>query len=165
MRVAREGDGVRVDLEEVEVELLRALPGGLRTLLDEPDPDDPAVTRLFPAAVSGDDEADHELRRLIFDDLVRSRLEGLEVVGSMLERGEQRRGRLRLHLSDDEPEALLGILNDIRLTLWARLGIDELDRDAIGLDHPAAPTLAVVDHLAWFQEELLRVIDPPSVAG
>jgi hypothetical protein len=53
----------------------------------------------------------------------------------------------------------------VRLTLGARIGIEHLDRDEIGADHPAAPTLAVMNHLAWIQEEILRVVDPPSVGG
>lgn len=154
---------MRVELEDFEHDLLRSLPVALRALLDDPDPRDPAFGRLFPAAVPGDDEADAELRHFIYEDLLRSRLEALDDVGAILDRATPRRGRLRVDLVEDEPALLLGVLNDVRLTLGARVGIDRLDRDEIDIEHPAAPTLAVMDHLGWFQEQLLRAIDPVSL--
>lgn len=163
MRVRREGDAVRVELEDFEVELLRQLPEGLRALLSDAEPDDPAIARLFPATVWADDDADAELRRLIYDDLLAARLDALDDIGAILDRGTERRGRLRVDLVEDEPALFLGVLNDIRLTLGARVGIEHLDRDRIDESHPAVPTLAVMDHLAWLQEQLLRVIDPASV--
>lgn len=162
-RIRPEGEGVRMELEDFEAELLRSLPAGVRTLLEDPDPADPAVARLFPTCVPDDDTLDTEVRRLIFDDLLRDRLEALDALVAILERGSIHRGRLRVDLVDDEPALVLGVLNDVRLTLGARVGIDRLDRDEIDVDHPAAPTLAVIDHLAWIQEQLLRAIDPSSV--
>lgn len=154
---------MRVELEDFEVDLLRSLPGGLRALLDERDHDDPAMARLFPTAVVDDDDADDELRRFIFEDLLEARLDALAEVEAILDRGVERRGKLRIDLVEDEPALVLGVLNDIRLTLGARIGMEHLDRDEIDLHHPAAATLAVMDHLGWFQEQLLRAIDPVSV--
>ena len=154
-----------MELEDFELELLRSLRTGLRALLDDPTPQDPVVQRLFPVAVVGDDAADAELRRLLWDDLLRDRLHGLDAVAAILARGQKHRGRFRVDLEEDEPTLVLGVLNDIRLTLGARLGIEHLDRDEVDEQHPAAPTLAVMDHLAWLQEDLLRVLDPPSVRG
>ncbi len=162
-RVRRQGDHIRLELEPFELGLLRLLPETLEALLEDPDPADPAMARLFPACVVADDQADAELRRLIFDDLLRSRLEGVRALRTILDRAERRRGRYRVELVEDEPALVLGVLNDVRLTLGARVGIERLDRADIDLTHPAAATLATVDHLAWIQEELLRVIDPPSV--
>lgn len=162
-RARRVGDAVRLELEEFEVELLRTLPVGLRSLLADPDTTDPVVARLFPACVSGDEEIDSEVRRLIFDDLLRERLAGLEALTAILDRSVKRRGRFRVDLVADEPELVLGVLNDLRLTLGARIGIEHLDRDDLPSHHPVVPTLAVMDHLGWLQEQLLRVIDSPSV--
>ncbi len=164
-RARRMGDAVRLELEEFEVELLRTLPAGLRTLLEHPDTTDPVVARLFPACVSGDQETDLEVRRLIFDDLLRERLAGLEELIGILDRGVVRRGRLRVDLVAHEPELVLGVLNDLRLTLGARIGIEHLDRDNVPHDHPVVPTLALMDHLAWLQEQLLRVLDAPGSLG
>lgn len=164
-RVRQEGDRVRFELEDFEVELLRSLPTGLRSLLENPDTNDPVVARLFPACVAEDDRADAEVRRLIFDDLLRERLTGLDALVAILDRGTTRWGRLRVDLVEDEPALVLGVLNDLRLTLGARIGVEHLDRDEVDATHPAAPTLAVMDHLALLQEQLLRVIDPVSVRG
>jgi hypothetical protein len=156
---------VVLTLERVEARLLRDLPGQLRTLIEDPDPDDPAVARLFPTAVAGDDEADAEVRRLIFDDLLRERLDALEEVSEVLASGTSTRwGRVEVELTGEQPHLVLGVLNDIRLTLGARVGIERLDREEVDRDHPAAATVAVIDHLAWIQEVLLRVVDPPSAA-
>jgi hypothetical protein len=56
-RIRPDGDGVRLELEPFEVELLRSLPGGVRALLSDPDPDDPAVEPLTEQVV--EDEASH----------------------------------------------------------------------------------------------------------
>lgn len=161
-----EVDGtVRLELDPFEYELLQSLPGELRSLLEDPDPADPAVERLFPTAVVDDERTDAEVRELIHDDLLRERLDGLDAMADILQRGERRRGRIRVDLVDDEPALVLGVLNDVRLTLACRVGLDRLERDEIGPEHPAAPTIAVVNHLAWIQEQLLHVIDPPSVDG
>ncbi len=162
-RARRIGDAVRLELEEFEVELLRALPAGLGALLADPHTDDPVVSRLFPACVAGDRDTDLEVRRLIFEDLLRERLAGLEALSAILDRGVTRRGRLRVELVAEEPELVLGVLNDLRLMLGARIGIEHLDRDDLPSHHPALPTLAVMDHLGWLQEQLLRVLDSASV--
>lgn len=159
----RTDDEVVLRLEPFEIELLRSLPAALRSLLDDPDPDDPAVARLFPACVIGDDEVDAEVRELIHEDVLRSRLEALDTFVEVLQRGERQRGKVVLRLVEDEPPMVLGVLNDVRITLGERVGIGRLDRDQIDRDHPAAQTIAVMDHLAWVQEEILRAIDPPSV--
>ncbi len=162
-RARRVGDAVRLELEDFEVELLRQLPAGLRTLLADPDTTDPVVSRLFPACVAGDQETDLEVRQLIFHDLLRERLAGLDALTAILDRGATRRGRFRVELVEEEPELVLGVLNDLRLTLGARVGIEHLDRDNLSSHDPVLPTLAIMDHLGWLQEQLLRVIDAGSV--
>lgn len=162
-RVKRTGDHVRVELEDFELELLRSLPEEVRQLLTTGDSDDPAFSRLFPACVTGDADEDDEVRRLIHDDVLRERLDGLDAVAEVLERAEPHRGRHRVDLDDEETALLLGVLNDVRLTLGSRVGIEHLERDDIDDDHPAMPALAVMDHLAWIQESLIRALDPPSV--
>lgn len=163
-RVRRHGDAIRMELEPFEVDLLRTLRDSLRSWLTDPDPEDPVIQRLFPRCVPEDDLIDAEVRALIYDDLLRDRLGGLDALVAILDRGTRHRGRIRVDLVEDEPGLVLGVLNDIRLALGARIGIDHLDRDAISEDHPAAWPLAVMDHLAYLQHELLAVIDPPSVA-
>lgn len=160
------GDGVRLELEDFEVELLRSLPAALRALLEEgAAADDPVLGRLFPAVAPDDEDTDAEVRRLIYDDLLHERLDALERFGELLDGARHRRGRTVIDLDDEDTAMALKVLNDVRLTLGMRVGITALDRDEVDERHPAYPTLAVMDHLAWIQEELLSVVDPPSVGG
>lgn len=156
--------GVRMQLRDEEVALLRRLRDELAAVL-RGDTDDEIVRRLFPAAVSGDDEADVELRRLMHDDLLQSRLTALDELLGYLDRAHRVRRRQVVDLVEGEPVLVLGVLNDLRLALGARVGFDVLEgRDTITPDDPRVPSLAVMDHLAMWQEQLLAVLDPVSTA-
>jgi hypothetical protein len=160
----RHGDAIRANLTEVEERLLRSARDQLREALTADDPTDPVIERLYPSTVLGDAEADHELRGLLKDDLLTVRLAGLDALVAVLDRGTHHRHGLRVELRDDEPLLVLGVLNDLRLAIGARLGIERIERDAIDPDDPLAYRIAVMDHLAWWQEELLAIIDPAAVA-
>jgi len=160
----RHGDRIRMHLQPVEVELLRRMREGLRAVLDEGDRDDPVVARLFPSAVSDDPEADDELRGLLYDDLLAARLTGLDELVALLDGGTRHRGGLRVELDGEAAVLVLGVLNDLRLAIGARIGTEQLDRDAVGDDPDLAQRVAVMDHLAWLQEQLLAELDPPSVS-
>jgi hypothetical protein len=160
----RHGDRIRMQLEPIEAELLRTTRDGLRSALAGGDLDDPIVQRLFPRALEGDEEGDAELRRLLHDDLLAARLSGLDALVELLDRGREHRGTLRVDLRDDEPLLVLGVLNDLRLAIGARVGIEDLDRTQLTEDDPVTYRLAVMDHLAGMQEQLLAILDPPSVS-
>lgn len=160
----RHGNHVRMELDSWEADLLRTVRDGVRELLESPDHSDPAIGRLFPNAVVDDDIVDIEVRNLIYDDLLAARLQALDEVVAILDRASTHRGRLRTDLDDEEANLVLGVLNDLRLTLGARIGIERLDRGEVDEDHPAAWSLAVMDHFAWWQEQLLQVLDPSSVS-
>jgi len=158
-------DGVRMSLRDEEVALLRRLRDELQAVLHEGDHDDAVTRRFFPAAVVDDDEADDELRRLMHDDLLQSRLTALDEVLGYLDRARRERRRHVVDLVEGEPVLVLGVLNDMRLALGARVGFDLLEgRDELTPDDPRVPSLAVMDHLAMWQEQLLAVLDPVSTA-
>lgn len=158
------GQGVRMQLRDEEVALLRRLRDELAAVLHG-DTDDEIVRRLFPAAVTGDDDADEELRRLMHDDLLQSRLTALDEVLAYLDRGQRVRRRLVVDLVEGEPVLVLGVLNDLRLALGARIGFDALEeRGTFPPDDPRVPSLAVMDYLAMWQEQLLAVLDPVSTS-
>ena len=143
-------------LGDAELALIVRLVGQLDEVLDGPT-DDPVVQRLFPAAIEGDDEADAELRALLAGDLLLSRHEACAAVQQALARAEPaRRGALRVVLREDEPDLVLQVLNDVRLALGARIGIDVVaDRDRAE-DEATLAALASMDLLAWFQEQLIE---------
>lgn len=159
----RRGDAIVASFLPPELELLRAARDQLRASLEHPDPDDPVIARLFPSTVLGDEQADRELRGLVHDDLRGVRLAGLEELVAILDRARSSRGRFRVELVDDEPALLLGVLNDLRLAIGARLGIEELDHEQVDPDGPVGYRLAVMEHLAWWQEQLLAILDPEAV--
>lgn len=160
----RQGDRIRWDLESYEITLLTDLRASLRRLLEHGDPHDPVIARLFPRVVADDDAADAELRMLMGMELLTARIEGLEALLEVLTRARPHRGgRLRVELEDDEPPLVLGVLNDLRLALGAQVGIEQLERRSVDEDDPVAWSLAVMDHLAWLQEQLIAIIDPTAV--
>jgi hypothetical protein len=154
---------VRWTLGEVEVDLLRTLTTSLAQLLAGRDPHDAAVQRLFPATVVGDDDADEELRGLIHDDLAGVKQAGLDALVALLDGGERRGATLRVELSPEDTLLVLGVLNDIRLAIGARIGVTELDRGQVERDSTLGQRLAVMDHLGLWQELLLEIVDPPAV--
>lgn len=160
----RVGDRIRMRLASAEFELLQQLHSGLEATLAQPDHDDPVIDRLFPIAVSGDDAATDggAVRRMLRDELLESRREGLRALAAILERMEEHRGGLRTDLVDDEPQVVLGVLNDLRLAIGARIGMEYVDR-AAALDEPTRTRLAIADHLGWLQEQLIGIIDPAAV--
>jgi hypothetical protein len=160
----RHGDAIRMELDDGEVALLRELHEQLRRWLADPDPADPVMARLFPPCAPEDDLVDAEVRALIFEDLLAERIAGLDEVIAIIDRGRARSGRVRVDLDEDEPSLLLGVLNDIRLALGARIGITTLDRNEVDEDHPAAWGLLVMDHLAFLQEQLIRLLDPAAAS-
>lgn len=158
------GDGIRATFHPAEVELIRRLHDELITALELRDADDPVIRRLFPPAVLGDPDVEEELRALFDDALLADRLSSLGALIEILDRGELHRGKLRVDLVEDEPLVVLRVLNDVRLAIGARIDIEALDRDAVTAGDDEAYPLAVMDHLAWWQEQLVGIIDPPSAS-
>jgi hypothetical protein len=159
----RHGDRIRWTLDRIETDLLISLLTSLLGVLDAGDVVDPVSQRLFPPTVLGDPEADAELRALIHDDLAVVKKRGLEEIAGLLARGQRVRDGLRVELDADAAHLVLGVLNDLRLSIGARVGIEQLDRKSIPPDAPEAYRLAVMDHLAYWQELLLAIVDPQSV--
>jgi hypothetical protein len=163
--VRRVGDRIRLQLEPPETELLRSLHEGLVATLEDPTASDPVIDRLFPSTVVGDDEADAEVRMLLRDELLEQRRSGLAALVRLLDEGSVVRGRTRLDLAEDDAALVLGVLNDLRLAIGARIDVEHLDRGTLTDDDPVVSNLAVMDHLGWMQEQLLGALDPGSVAG
>ena len=155
----RHHDAIRMTLRAEEAALLERLAGELRTALQRPRAEDPVHSRLFPPAVLGDAEADREVRDLLADALLADRLEGLDAVLEVVGRARRTRGRSVVDLTDEEPLLLLGVLNDIRLAIGARIDVEAIDRDQVDAQDELAYPLAVMDHLGWWQEQLLVLLD------
>jgi Domain of unknown function (DUF2017) len=153
--VRRTEEGVRVALPTHERELLQGLPHTLRDiLLGRSRPE--FAGRLFPPG-SRDPEVEREYRELVGDDLVQARLAAVDRFADTLEQGRQHRRMWVVDLDDEQADAWLSTINDLRLVLAPLAGVDSEDAWAGGPDR-SSPESMLLWHLSWLQEELLEAL-------
>lgn len=156
-KALRNGD-VRVRLAEAEVELLRNLPSELVQLYESGD-DDPVRARLFPRAYLDptEESAEAEWQQLVHPELMRERLESLQLVTRSLDTATPGRGgELVIVLAADAVHAWLAVINDARLALGTRLGITEhTDLEELDPADPNAPGLAAYGWLTALEADLI----------
>lgn len=122
-----------------------------------PPPDDPALARLLPDAYRDDPMAAADYRRRTEDDLRQGKRDAARRVLESLPPGGA-----RMLLDRDTAKAWLATLNDLRLVLGARLGL-ERDEDADALlelprDDPRAPLADLYQFLTWLQGTLVDAL-------
>lgn len=141
------GGGVRLRLAARERELLRGLAAELEARLTD-DADAPDFARLFPPAYAEDPEGEREYRALVHEELLGGKREALQAFTASLEHAT---------LTEEELDAWLRVLNDLRLVLGTRLDVSETTF-AGGLDprDPDAPDLALYSYLSWLQEQAVE---------
>ncbi|MFZ0013694.1 MAG: DUF2017 family protein [Acidimicrobiia bacterium] len=105
---------------------------------------DPAADRLKVPVYLDDQESNAEWWRLMGEDLQSAR----RADRAVFDRAVSSSGPVIL--DSDEADAMLRVLNEARLALGARLGID------VEADHDELPehSRQVMDYLGWIQEEL-----------
>jgi hypothetical protein len=136
-------------LRDGERMLLRSLYDDLADLLT--DPDDPAVRRLFPPA-HADPQSEEQYRELVRDQLVAGRAQAVDVVRSTLS---------EKILTEEEADAWLRGLNDLRLVLGTRLDVTEETDFELELDAgERGRELAVYAYLTWLQEQFVEALAP-----
>lgn len=149
-------DTVVVSLAPEEIDLLAELPEQLKAVFEAP-PSDPAAARLFPRAYLDptEEEAEAEFEALVQPELMRDRLDALDLVtasfGRAVVAGEWR----EIALTPDDVAAWLGVLNDVRLVLGTRLGISEDERQ-VAADDPDLTAYTIYDWLTYLQGELVE---------
>lgn len=141
------GGRFRLRLTDEEREVLRTLPGQLREILDT---DDPSLRRLHPPAYQDDPEREAEYRRLVRDDLLRQRLQALEVMEATMDAGT---------LDLEQMTAWLGAINDLRLVLGTRLDVtEEMYEEGLPPEDPRAATFALYQYLGWLEEQVVAAL-------
>ncbi len=139
----------RLAIGRRERALLRTLPAALGRLLDE-QPDDPDLRRLFPPAYAEDERAEAEYRRLMAGELLDGRQARLRKFEESLEREI---------LTEDDLDAWLRALNDLRLFLGTRLDVTEADlAQPFDPRHPQAEERALYAYLSWLQEHVVEAL-------
>uniref|UniRef100_A0AAU2VV16 DUF2017 domain-containing protein n=1 Tax=Streptomyces sp. NBC_00008 TaxID=2903610 RepID=A0AAU2VV16_9ACTN len=188
---ATPGGGAAVALDEVEVAILRSLAVQLLELIgpgDEPaegedplaalfaegpsePPSDPALARLFPEAYGDEDDelraASSEFRRFTENDLrTRKRDDALAVVRTLDGLSPVGESGAVLRLDAGECRNWLGTLNDLRLTIGARLEVSDEDGGEEGSlyrlpdSDPRKPMVMAYLWLGGLQETLIETLMP-----
>ncbi|MGH2676857.1 MAG: DUF2017 family protein [Actinomycetota bacterium] len=141
------GGRFRLRLTDEEREVLRALPGQLREILHT---DDPSLRRLHPPAYQDDPEREAEYHRLVRDDLLRHRLQALEMMEATIDART---------LDQEQMTAWLGAINDLRLVLGTRVDVtEELYEEGIPPEDPRAATFALYQYLGWLEEQVVAAL-------
>jgi hypothetical protein len=151
-------DTLIVSLGAEELELLRGLPEQLRAVLDGT-ADDPARARIFPRAYLDPtaEAAEEQWQEMVHPDLLRQRVDALELITVTLRRAEPVGEWSEIALSPEEVEAWLGVLNDTRLVLGTRLEVTE-DEHTVDPTDPRAPAFAMYQWLTHLQGELIEMV-------
>lgn len=134
--------GVEVTLRDVEQDLLAGLVTDLRHLLMSEHHE--TLRRLQPPAHPGDDDAEAGYRAMVDDELLRGRLDALDVVDETLG------GAV---LDDGQVAAWMQALNNLRLILGERLALDGADLQ--DRDLPDSQAGAVYEWTGYLLEVLV----------
>jgi hypothetical protein len=138
------GDGgVEVDLQDHEQEVLANLIVDLRHLLMADSHE--ALRRLKPPAHPDNQEAEDNYREMVDDDMLRGRLELLDIVEV---------GITGATLTEDDVAAWMQGLNMMRLVLGERLELDGADLAAHDL--PQGPATFLFEWVGELLEFLVR---------
>ncbi len=159
-----EDGGWNVWILEKEIPGLLSLPGRMRDLLENTDFTDRVTASLFPRAYRHNDEAELEYQRLLREDLVKRKLEAVELVEKTLARAKRRTGVggpcvLEISLSGEDLAVWLGFLHDVRLTIGSALGItDESWERDLHPDDPDFDERLLLNQLSYLEEAILQAI-------
>jgi hypothetical protein len=146
----RRADGVHLGLSSGERGLLTSLTEQLRQVLDGDLSADPVTERMFPDAYPGDDEASAEFRKYTQSDLLTQKTTNATIVHEWLT------GARDGSLDTEDEQAWLRTLTDLRLTIAARLGIEDADDEERSVEADAGVGLRdVYDWLGYVQEHLV----------
>jgi hypothetical protein len=153
--VRRLGDGrYRLELRGTERQIIGALAGELAAATaDGADLADPAYGRLYPAMRPDDADAEARLQAMVRPDLEAGRRAQLEAVHATLEADD---------LDEAQLAAWLGVCNDLRLVIAARLGVIGVDDGDVPVpddpDDPNAWPLVVYHFLGWLVGDIVEAL-------
>lgn len=143
---------ITVSVAEEEANLLRRFIDEYLELLGAGDETDPVMKRLFPDASLDDNKVRADYRELARDPLERQKISGAETARRSL--GDT--GGWEATLTEEERDAWMVLLTDLRLVIGTRLDVTE---EVMSTEpDPADPEqwpLAVIHYLGWLQQTLV----------
>jgi Domain of unknown function (DUF2017) len=150
--VTRSGSRYVLHLGRDERALVSRLLVELRALLTEPaDPE--LVRRLFPVVHPDNPEREAEYQRLMRDELVTSRLAGIETVSSVLGRS----GR-KVTLDEAQMVAFMQAVNGVRLVLGTLLDVTEDDEFVDREEVDDTPEYHLYGYLSWVLDSSVQAL-------
>ena len=145
--VRRAHDGTfQLRMSDDERDLVASLAGQLRDLLIGEETD--GLERLFPPGYANDPDREQEYQQLTHDELLTKRLASIDIV-------EQTAAQTSL--DEEQINAWMGAVNDLRLVLGTRLDVTE-EMDEIAFDDPRAPAFAVYHYLTHLLAEIVQAL-------
>jgi uncharacterized protein DUF2017 len=147
-----------------EISDLEKLPGQLRGVLANPDFSSKVIARLFPQAYRDDPEREAEFQRLLRDDLLQRKLEGVAAFERTLANRKETRKLLgfslvQVDLTGEELTLWMGFFHDMRLLIGTRLDItDESWQQEIDPRDPRAGEFNLLHKLAYIEETVIQAL-------
>ena len=145
--ISRTRTGYALHLAVDERAVVSGLLDELRSLLTDRATDAAGLHRLFPVVHPEDPEAESEYQRLTRDDLVTSRVAGIDAVRAVLDGG----GR-KVTFDEAGLLALMQALNGVRLVLGTLLDVHEDDEPT----DAATPEFHLYAFLSWMLDACVR---------
>ena len=157
--VVRQQDGsLLLSLPHAEGLVLCSMPQRIEALLSSEGFNHRVVERLFPIAYE-DSTREAEYRKLLGDDLRRSKRESMETFKRTLEDLEISQEGIQILIAEEAVGQWLAFLNDLRLYLGIELDITENDWSAsIDPDESLEEEFALLHLLTWLQQCILDAI-------
>jgi hypothetical protein len=148
--------------------LLSRLLDELRTLLVQPDDASvPALHRLFPVVHPDAPDLEAEYQRLMRDELVASRLAGINAVDEVLRSDDSARG---VTFDEERLLSFMQAINGVRLVLGTLLGVTDDgpggDPTGDGVDDDTgalAPERQLYGFLSWLLDSAVVALSPGSI--
>ncbi|MEA2463997.1 MAG: hypothetical protein QOJ98_1744 [Acidobacteriota bacterium] len=145
--VRRAHDGTfQLRMSDDERDLIASLAAQLRDLLVSDETD--GLERLFPPGYANDPDREQEYQQLTHDELLTKRLASVDIVEQTV---------TQRSLDEDQINAWMGAVNDLRLVLGTRLDVTE-EMDDIELDDPRAAAFAVYHYLTHLLAEIVNAL-------
>jgi hypothetical protein len=150
--VTRSGSGFVLHLGKDERAVVARLLEDLRAMQGDPGAAE-AVTRLFPVVHPGDPEQEAEYQRLMREELIQSRAEGIDTAVEVLARP----GR-KVSISEPEMLAFVRAVNSVRLVLGTILDVTEDDDLNASTELLDSPEYQLYGYLSYVLDACVRAL-------